>query len=189
MSHSVNTLFSLSAAAVLSTCVLPASSSAMPPRVGEVRKVTVITVSLAVGSTEKEAKRVTYTPPPGWYVRGHVVELKEKTGHSSFTVNTVPTDWVYVTEDQVKESYKALIDLAAQPQHAGVRAKLTAERDQALSELRKCRSSHHALVVEAVAKGEGWLRSGGSVQLTVTAELVYVGTREELAKAIAAPRR
>lgn len=179
----------LSVTAALSTCSLPAVCQAHPPRPGEVRKATVITVSLAVGSTEKEVKRVTYTPPPGWYVRGHTVECKEKTGHSSFTVNTVPTDWVYVTEDQVRESYKALIDLAAQPRHAGVRAKLAVERDQALSELRRCRSSHHALVVEAVAKGEGWLRSGGSVQLTVTAEMVYIGTREELAKAIAGVRR
>jgi hypothetical protein len=177
------------AAALACLWFTPGTCVAQHPRVGEVRKVTVITVSLAVGSTEKEAKRVTYTPPPGWYVRGHTVECKEKTGHSSFTVNTVPTDWVYVTEEQVKESYKALIDLAAQPHHTGLRAKLTAEKEWALSELRKCRSSHHALVVEAVAKGEGFLRSGGSVQLTVTAELVYVGTRESLAKAVAGAKR
>ncbi|MFO0844790.1 MAG: hypothetical protein U0797_20730 [Gemmataceae bacterium] len=155
MSRGRTDLFVLSAAALLSTGVLPAACRAQPPRPGEVRKATVITVSLAVGSTEKEVKRVTYTPPPGWYVRGHAVECKEKTGHSSFTVNTVPTDWVYVTEEQVKESYRAMIELAAPPQHAGVRARLAAERDQALSELRRCRSSHHALVVEAVAKGEG----------------------------------
>lgn len=178
-----------SAAALAWLWFTPGTSGAQHPRVGEVRKVTVISVSLAVGSTEKEAKRVTYTPPPGWYVRGHVVECKEKTGYSSFTVNTVPTDWVYVTEEQVKESYKALIDLAAQPRHAGLRAKLNAERESALSELRKCRSSHHALVVEAVAKGQGFLRSSGSVQLTVTAELVYVGTREGMARAVAGVKR
>ena len=53
-----------------------------------------------------------------------------------------------------------------------------------LNELRKGKSSHHALVVEATAKGEGFLRGGGAIQLTVTADLVYVGTREGLERAV-----
>ena len=57
-------------AALASPCLAPA------PRVGEVQRLTVITVSMQVGWTEKETKRVTYTPPPGWYVRGHAVQCK-----------------------------------------------------------------------------------------------------------------
>lgn len=167
---------------------LAAPARAASPRPGEVQRVTVITVALGAGSTEREAKRVTYTPPPGWYVRGHRVECQEKTGLSSFTVNTVPRDWSFVTEDQVRESYRVMIDAAARGADAGLKAKLAVEREQALSELRRGKSSHHALVVEAVAKGEGLLRGGGKIQLTVTAELVYVGTREELAKRAAGVR-
>ena len=36
-------------------------------------------------------------------------------------------------------------------------------------------ASHHALVVEATARGTGVLGSGSGVELVVTADLVYVG--------------
>jgi hypothetical protein len=43
-------------------------------------------------------------------------------------------------------------------------------------------------VVDATAKGEGFLRSGGGLDLTVTAELVFVGTDRSLDRAIARHR-
>src|SRR5262245_26146810 len=98
------------------------------PKVGEVQRLTVITVSMQVGSTEKETKRVTYTPPPGWYVRGHEVECKAKTGNSSFTVNTVPQDWSFVTEEHVNKTYRALMDVAAQAHDVGLKARLALEQ-------------------------------------------------------------
>src|SRR5262249_23167330 len=155
------------------------------PQVGEVQKLTVITISMTVGNTEKETKRVTYTPPPGWYVRSHSVDCTKKAGNSSFTVNTVPQDWAFLSEDKVNESYKTLIDLAAEAQNAGLKAQFAAERDEMLSEIRNVRSTHHALVVDAAARGEGFLRGGGALELTVTAELVYVGTDDSLAAAVA----
>lgn len=171
-------------AASLPGLAAPCLAQTGAPRVGEVQRLTVITISMQVGSTEKETKRVSYTPPPGWYVRGHSVQCTEA-GHSSFTVNTIPRDWTFVSEDHVTESYKRLLDLAAKAQDAGLKAKLAMEQEQTLIEVRKGRSSHHSLVVEATAKGEGFLRAGGSIQLTVTADLVYVGTRESLAKTVA----
>ena len=155
------------------------------PQAGDVQRLTVITISMTVGGTEKETKKVTYTPPPGWYVRSHAVDCTKKAGNSSFAVSTVPQDWAFLSEDNVKESYKALIDLAAQVQNAGMKAQFEAEQDQLLTELRNVRSSHHALVVDATARGEGFLRAGGTLELTVTAELVYVGTDESLAAAVA----
>ena len=80
------------------------------------------------------------------------VECMEKTGHSSFTVNTLPQDWTFVSEEQVNQSYRILIDLACKAQDAGLKGKFALEKEQMLTELRKCRSSHHALVVEATAK-------------------------------------
>jgi len=175
--------FACVAASAAAFCA-PAPAQAQPhrPRAGDVQRVTVISVALVAGSTGREARRVTYTPPPGWYVRGHRVECKEKTGLSSFTVNTVPRDWSFVTEEQVRESYKAMTDVAARRGAAGLKAKIALEQERALTELRKGRASHHALVVEAVAQGEGFLRGGGGIHLSVTAELVYVGTREHLEK-------
>jgi hypothetical protein len=144
--------------------------------------VPVITISLAVGSTGKEVKRVTYAPPPGWYVRAHRVEIKEKTGLSSYTVNTLPSDWSYLSEEQVRDTYKGLAELAAKAQNLALGAKLAAAEERTLSEVRKARSSHHALIVEATARGEGVFRSGGTLTMTVVADLVFVGTPEDVAR-------
>jgi hypothetical protein len=152
------------------------------PRVGDVQRLKVITVSLQVGSTERESRQVIYSPPPGWYVRGHVVECTAKRGNSSFAVNTMPRNWNWLSEEQVKESYKALLDLAGQSKAAGFQAKLAVEQEALLKGLRRVRATHHALVVEATARGEGFLRGGGCVELTVTAEIVYIGTEESVRK-------
>jgi hypothetical protein len=158
-------------------------AQAQAPRPGEVRRLTAVTVSLRVGSTERESRQVTYTPPPGWYVRSHAVDCTLKAGNSSFSVHTVPANWGWLSEDQVRESYKLRIDAAARAHGVGLGANLARERDARLRELRKARSTHHALVVEATARGEGLLRGGGALDLTVTAELVYVGTDADLPRA------
>ena len=152
------------------------------PRCGEMKSVPVITISLSVGSTGKELKQVTYAPPPGWYVRAHRVEIKEKTGLSSFTVNTIPREWSYVTEDHVRDTYRGLLDLAAKAQNYVLGTRLAAEEERTLAEVRKARSSHHALIVEATVRGEGLFRSGGSLYMTVFADLVFVGTPEDVAR-------
>jgi hypothetical protein len=170
------------------TLASPGRGASQSPQPGEVERRTVITLCLQVGSTEKESKRVTYTPPPGWYVRSHHVECTRKYGNSSFSVNTVPQDWNWSSEDRVRESYSTLIDLAGKSGNTGLKAKFALQRDQSLSELRKVRSTHHALVVEATVKGEGFLRGGGGLELTVTAELVFLGTNESLSRAVAKQR-
>ncbi len=169
-------------AAVAAVLAVAGRVSAQAPNVGDVQRLTVITVSMQVGGAEKEIKQVTYTPPPGWYVRSHTVECVRQTGHSSFAVSTVPREWSWTSEEKVRDTYKALLDLAAKAQDRGLQAELQTEQEQRLSELRKVSVSHHALVVDATARGEGFLRGGGSLELTVTAELVYLGTDEGLAR-------
>lgn len=151
------------------------------PRRGDLKTMPVITISLNVSSTGKDVKRVTYTPPPGWYARSHRVEIKEKAGLSSFTVNTVPQEWSYLSEEQVKETYRGLLEMAAKAQNLALGTKLAAEEEKTLAEVRRARSSHHALVVDATVKGEGLFRSGGTLYLSVVAELVFVGTPEDIA--------
>jgi hypothetical protein len=151
-------------------------AQAQSPRVGDVQRLTAVTVSLRVGSTEKETRRVVYTPPPGWHVRSHDVQVKARYGSSSFSVNTVPRDWRWSSQESLNESDRLHIDVAGQAQHVGVHTALKSEKDRVSSELREVRATHHALVVEATAKGEGFLRGGGGVELTVTAEIVFLGT-------------
>ena len=168
--------------------VLAGPAGAQAPHVGQLQKLKVITIDMQVGSTDKESKKVTYSPPPGWYVRSHVVECCVKTGNSSYSVNTVPQNWNWSSEEKVHESYKLLIDMAAKAHDENLANKLQFEHDQALQDLRNCQSSHHALVVDATARGGGFLKGGGCLQLTVTAEMVYVGTDADLNKTIARHR-
>jgi hypothetical protein len=172
------------AASVLASA-LASPVSAQPPRPGEVKQLVVVTLSMQVGSTEKETRHVTYTPPPGWYVRSHRVDCTRKSGNSSYSVATVPQGWVWASEEKVEESYRTLMDLAAKAGDRGLQARFDLERRQILREIRQVRSTHHALVVDATVKGEGFLRSGGGLELTVTAELVFVGTNKSLDKAVA----
>lgn len=167
----------------------PSASDAQVPQLGDVQRLQVITIAMQVGNTEKESKQVTYTPPPGWYVRSHGVEGIKKYGHASFSINTVPQNWGWFSEEKIEESYQYLIDLAAKANNAGLQSKFLLERDAMLMELRKVRSTHHALVVDATVKGEGFLRSGAGLQLIVSAELVYIGTEDALARTIAGHKK
>jgi hypothetical protein len=176
-------------AAVLVIAVGPvASARAQVPQVGEVWWVKAVTLSLRVGSTEKESKLVTYTPPPGWYVRSHWVDCTGRTGRSSFSVHTVPHDWAWLSEEEVKESSKALGELAGKSHGVGLSVKLALEQEALLRGARRVRSTHHALVVDATARGEGLLGRGGCIELTVSVELIYLGTDENLRRA-ALPHR
>ncbi len=167
-------------AALLGTLGFSALAQAQQPQPGDVQTVQVITLAMHVGSTEKETRQVTYAPPPGWYIRSHAVQCTTRSGNSSFSVGTVPRDWDWLSEDKVKESYRALLDLAGKAADHGVQAKIIQERDAWLRQLHHVRSTHHALIVDATARGEGFLRNGGVIELTVTAELVYVGTEDDL---------
>ena len=170
----------LRATLLLAALVFAGPSPAQTPRVGEVRRVRAVTLSVRAGSTDKESRQATYTPPPGWYIRSHAVSFTTRWGRTSFAVSTVPRDWGLRTEEEVRESYKVLIDLAGKSHGPGLQAKFALERDALLRGLRQARATHHALVVEATAAGEGFLRGGSGIELTVTVELVYLGTDEGL---------
>jgi len=180
---------SLTAVVLATALIAPGVALARPPQPGDVQRLTVVTVSMQVGSTGEETRHITYTPPPGWYVRSHRVDCTHKTGNSSFSVATVPQQWDWLSEEKVEQSYKTLIELAAK---AGIRAlqgKLDLERQQVLGEVRKVRATHHALVVDATARGGGFLRAGGCLELTVTAELVFVGTDQSLKEVVARQKK
>lgn len=153
------------------------AASAREPVPGEVRTCQVVSVALSVGSLEKDGKRIVYAPPPGWYIRSHTVECKTKVGSASYAVNTVPADFSWDTtekswdETRVRASASASAKGAAQP----VQVSGTYRVEKVSGEQTRRTASHHALVVEAVARGGGVLGSGAELDLTVTADLVYVG--------------
>jgi hypothetical protein len=178
MFHSTNHRHILPAliAAVALLAGLAGAARAQGPRVGDVQRLPVVTLSLQVGSTEQASKSATYTPPPGWYIRSHSVECQQKYGHASYSVSTVPPGWTWASDDRLNESYRQLIEAAGKVHDVGLQARLEQDRDETVRERRNTRVSHHALVVEATARGEGLFRGPSGIQLTVTAELVYVGT-------------
>jgi hypothetical protein len=167
----------------LSVLVVPAillvtgPAVAREPIPGEVRTCQVVSVALSVGSLEKDAKRIVYAPPPGWYIRGHTVECKNKVGAASYAVNTVPADWSWDASEtswdemKVRGSATATAKGVTTPVQAGGSYRV----EKASGEQVRRAASHHALVVEATAKGTGLLGSGAGLELTITADLVYVG--------------
>jgi hypothetical protein len=163
---------------VAAILAIPQLVLADAPHIGDVQKLKAITFSMGVGSTERESKRITYTPPPGWYVRSHSVECGRNYGNTFFSVSTLPQHWNCLSEERIDQSYKHFLGLAAQAQNVSLQASLKHEQSRLLNELRMVQSTHHALVLEATVKGEGFWKGGGGIQLVVWAELVYIGTDE-----------
>lgn len=148
---------------------------AQTPPIGTVQKLKAITFSLQVGNTDKETKRVTYTPPPGWYVRTHWVEVAARQGNVSYSVSTIPPQWSYSADERVDESTRLALDAALQAREVGAQAKAKQHRAYKVAGQQSVRSTHHALVLDVVAKGEGYFKGGAAVDLTVNAELIYLG--------------
>jgi hypothetical protein len=145
------------------------------PIPGEVRIRQVASVSLNVGSLEKESKRVVYAPPPGWYIRSHTVECRSKFGSASYAVNTVPADWSWDATETVSEEAKVRVSGSVKANAPPLQAGASYRIERTTAEQTRRSASHHALVVEATARGTGLFGSDSGVELTVTAELVYVG--------------
>jgi hypothetical protein len=149
---------------------------AQGPQIGDVQVLPVINVSLQVGSTGKESKRTTYSPPPGWYIRSHEVVCIERYGTSSYAVSTVPAGWTWISEGQFKEMHQRLTDVAARAEEVAGQLKLHLKRDDAVYDLLRANSGQHALVLETSVTGYGIFRGGSGLHLRVFAEMVYIGT-------------
>lgn len=161
---------------VLGGLTPPARALAEQPEVGTVRELPVVSVSLAVGSTEKETKRAVYAPPPGWYVRSHRVVAANKTGSVTYSVGTVPAGWSWVSDERAAASGRvngsAKLSL---PNGLGAGGDVAGSQDAAVAGRQVTTASHHVLVVDVTAKGAGLWQGGGGVDLTVIAEVVYLG--------------
>lgn len=150
--------------------------SGQEPALGTVQKLPVISLDLRAGSTEKQSKRGTYTPPPGWYIRSHSVHCTHRQGNTSYVVSTVPAGWNLASENRRTDTNRQLFDVAALVHELGGQGRVENEQDSAAYASRSTNSSHHALIVDVTAVGEGMFRGSSEIELTVIAELVYVGT-------------
>jgi len=163
-------------ASTLVALILSAPAGAEPPAVGTVRELPVVSVSLAVGSTERDAKRVVYAPPPGWYVRSHRVRVSNRIGAVTYTVSTVPAGWQWTNDERAAASGRAAGSVGvALPSGLPVGAQASGAHDSAVAGRQANTSSHHVLVVDVTARGAGLLQGGAAVDLTVVAEMVYLG--------------
>lgn len=167
----------LIAVVVLGGLTAPARPAvAAPPEVGAVRELPVVSVSLAVGSTDKETKRAVYAPPPGWYVRSHRVVTANKSGSVTYSVGTVPAGWSWVSDERAAASGKVNGSAKlALPNGLAGGGEVAGSQESAVAGRQVTTASHHVLVVDVTAKGAGLWQGGGGVDLTVYAEMVYLG--------------
>ena len=150
--------------------------AADPPPVGAEECIAVLTVSMAVGSFGRDSKWAVYAPPPGWYIRSHHVSVSNRTGYVTYTVSTVPTGWKWESDEQAASSGRGSGSLGlAIPSVVPVGGQAAAARDAAVRDRHANASSHHMLFVEVTAQGAGLLRGGGGADLTVYADMVYLG--------------
>lgn len=164
-------LLSVAAMTVFATAL-----QAQPPQVGDVQVVSAISMEMHVGSTGKETKQASYTPPPGWQIRRHYVNCGEKYGQTSFSVSTVPSGWAWSSDARINATRQHRFDFAAFLWKFPVQGKIDMRGNETVRERFATNSSHQALVFNASANGEGLFRSGAGLQVDVMAEIVYVGS-------------
>ena len=170
-----STRITVSSLFTLASVFGPLASAADAPVVGTVQTMPVLSVSLAVGGTGRETKRVVYAPPPGWYVRSHRVMIANKYGTVTYAVSTVPAGWDWHADEQAASAGRSSTTGAVSAYKVSGGGQLTTARDATAADHSAVASSHHLLVVEVAARGAGFLQSGSGVELTVVAEMVYVG--------------
>ncbi len=145
------------------------------PAIGTTQTLPVLSLSLAVGGTGRESQRAVYSPPPGWYVRSHRVVATNRYGTVTFAVSTVPAGWDWRSDEQAAFAGKSSASGAVSAYKIAGGGQLASARDATTTDHRTVASSHHILVLDATARGSGFLQSGSGADLTVVAELVFLG--------------
>ncbi|HEY1188156.1 MAG TPA: hypothetical protein VGE74_10890 [Gemmata sp.] len=145
------------------------------PKVGTVRTLPVLSVSLTVGGTGREAKRAVYSPPPGWYVRSHRVQVSNRYGTVTYAVSTVPAGFEWRTDEQAASAGKSSTGGTVSAYKVSGGGQFATVRDATATDHQALATSHHVLVIDVGVRGSGFLQSGSGVDLTVIAEMVYLG--------------
>jgi hypothetical protein len=154
----------------------PPAAASDAPAVGTVRELPVVSVALAVGSTDRDTKRVVYAPPPGWYVRSHRVQVSKRSGTVTYSVSTVPAGWQWLNDERAAASGRAAGSVGlALPNGLPVGGQASGAHDSTVAGRQANTSSHHVLVVDVTARGAGLWQGGAAVDMTVYAEMVYLG--------------
>ena len=156
------------------TLPLPGAAAA-DPTVGTTLTIPVASVAVSADGSGREAKRVVYAPPPGWYVRSHRVVVTRKEGAVSYAVNTVPAGWAWRAEEQAAMEARGSGSATVTAYKVSAGGQAAGSHGSAASESQATASSHHVLIVEAVARGPGLWRGASEIELTVVADLVYLG--------------
>lgn len=143
--------------------------------VGSVERVPAVSISLAVGSFESDVKRVVYSPPPGWYIRSHEVKCQKRSGLVSYTVNTVAAGWEWKSSATENGTSRSRVSGGVSSYKFSLGGTGEVEKDAISSGTKSNQASHNAIVVDISAEGGGLFRGGASIDLAVTAELVFLG--------------
>ena len=107
---------------------------------------------------------------------GHVpVVVASKYGTVTYAVSTVPAGWDWKADEQAASAGKSSAGGAVSAYKFSGGGQLATSRDANATDHQAVASSHHLLVIDVTARGGGFLQSGSGVELTVLAEMVYLG--------------
>lgn len=151
------------------------SRAADAPPAGTTLTLPVISVSVSAGGSARESRRAVYAPPPGWYVRSHRVEVARRYGAATYAVSTVPAGWAWKLDEQTTTADRSAAAAAVTAYKVSGGGQASAAQATATAGHQENASSHHVLVVDVAARGAGLWQGGGGIELTVVAELVYLG--------------
>jgi len=139
-----------------------------------------VTASWAGTSARSENASSLYTPPPGFVVLNTETRV-HSSNNGSRSVNIIGGGLNLITETKLEEVFDAAIDFAGQQSNDTLRANLSERKRQAVSELRKYSANMNTIqaIVSARAHGSPFDRKRGWEEISVEADLLYLGASSE----------
>ena len=136
---------------------------------------------------KSDSEEATYYPPPGWVVlETDPFYHSESNGECSVTSLTGGLD--LITEENVREIYRAAMDATGEKGDGDTKAKLENEMKERIKEIEHCQKHKNTVraYVSAKAHGDPSDRKRGWIEISVRVHIRYIGEpdRDSLAAEI-----
>jgi hypothetical protein len=154
---------------------LLSSDSRALPTLGSTRTKNVCYLSLKCGNTSSDGGSAVYQPDDGWTIVSYTPVVTSKYGQVSYSVNQLQANGSFASKEYVESKYKYAIEAAYSQGLSTYGGKIKGEENSVLSYISEYKSSHKAISINGKIKGEGALRGGASLQISVKVTEKYVG--------------
>ena len=132
------------------------------------------------GNTDSDAGSATYQPDPGWAISNFSVSVNTDFGETSKSISYVQANSVLVTDQEIQQTYDLLINAALQKGLDNYAGQFQVDRTKALNARHTIASTNRGIVAEAHCSGQGLFGGGASLDFSIFADEVYVGTSGDL---------